>query len=111
MAWKKAVIVAALGLSAALGTVACASAETVWQRDHRDRVEINHRMENQNLRIDRERREGEISRRQALYLHREDHSIRAQERFDSQFDRGHLTSAQYRALNQDENVVNRQIDR
>ena len=111
MAWKKAVIVAALSLSAALGTVASASAETVWQRDHQGRVEINHRLENQNLSIDRERREGEITRRQAVYLHREDHAIRTQERFDSRFDRGHLTGAQYRAVNQEENGVNRQIDR
>lgn len=111
MAWKKVVIVAALGLSAVLGTVASASAETIWQRDHQGRVEINHRLENQNLRIDRERREGEISRRQAVYLHLEDHAIRAQERFNSRFDRGHLTTAQYRALNQEENGVNRQIDR
>jgi hypothetical protein len=111
MALKKAVLIAALGLAAALGLTGSASAETIWQHDHQGRVEINRRLENQNRRIDQERHEGEISRRQAFYLHREDHSIRAQERFDSRFDRGHLTRAQYRTLNREENGVGEQIGR
>jgi hypothetical protein len=111
MALKKAVLIAALGLTAAFGTVASASAETLWQYNHPGRVEINHRLANQNWRIDQERREGEISGRQAYFLHREDRFIGAQERFDSRFHRSHLTYAQYRALNQQENGVSRQIGR
>ena len=111
MALKKAVLVAALALTAALGCGGSASAETIWQHDHHGRVEINRRLENQNRRIDQGRREDEISRQQAFYLHREDRSIRAQERFDSRFDRGHLTRAQYRILNREENGVSRQIGR
>jgi hypothetical protein len=111
MASRKSILIAALALTAAFGGAGSASAETMWQRDHQGRVEINHRLQNQNRRIDHERREGKISRQQAFYLHREDHSIRARERFDSRFDRGHLSRAQYRTLNREESGVSRQIDR
>jgi hypothetical protein len=111
MFMKKAALIAALSVTAAFGAFGNASAETAWQYHHPGRVEINHRLMNQDRRIREERREGEISGRQAYYLHREDRYIRGQERFDARFDRGRLTPAQYRALNQEENGVSRQIGR
>jgi hypothetical protein len=111
MLLKKAALVAVLGLTAAFGTVASASAETNWQYGHPGRVEVNHRLMNQDWRIRQERREGEISGRQAYFLHREDRFIRGQERFDSRFNHGHLTPAEYHALNREENGVSRQIGR
>ena len=41
----------------------------------------------------------------------EDRTIRAQERFDAGFNNRHITRAEQRALNQDENGLSRQIGR
>jgi hypothetical protein len=61
MLLKKTILAAALGLAAIAGTAASASAETYWRDHHPRRVEVNHRLANQDWRIDRERREGETA--------------------------------------------------
>jgi hypothetical protein len=111
MNWKKTALVAVVGAVLGIGSVASASADTAWERNHPRREEVNNRLKNQDRRINMERREGEISWRQARYMHSEDNAIRHQERFDAHFNHGHLTRAQQRALNQDENGVSRQIGR
>jgi hypothetical protein len=88
-----------------------AFAETAWERNHPRRDQVNDRLENQSRRINREYREGEISRGQARALHREDHNIRREERTMASMDGGHITRSEQRALNQQENVVSRQIGR
>ena len=98
----------ALVFAATIGLAGTASAET-WAQAHPRRAEVNHRLANQNRRIDREVREGEISRAQAYALHGEDRTIRAEERFMASQHRGHITRAEQRALNQQENGVSRQI--
>ena len=109
MNWKKTALIAAFGAALGLGSIASASADTVWQRNHPAREQVNNRLDNLNYRINMERRDGEISWRDARYLHHEDRVIRGQERFDAHFNNGHITRAQQRALNQDENGVSRQI--
>jgi hypothetical protein len=109
MNWKKTALMVVVATALGLGTAASASADTVWQRHHPRREEVNNRLNNLNHRINTERREGEISATQARYLHTEDRTIRGQERFDAHFDNGHITKAEQRALNQDENGVSRQI--
>jgi hypothetical protein len=111
MNWKKAAMVGAVGVALGVGTIASASADTVWQRHHPRREEVNNRLRNLNHRINVERREGEITATQARYLHSEDRAIRGQERFDAHFNNGHITRAEQRALNQDENGVSRQVGR
>ena len=108
LALKKIMLV---GLAAAsFGAVAtAASAETPWQRHHPRRVEVNHRLANQNARIAAGRREGELTARQAHMLRAEDRSIRREERIDARFDHGHITKAEQRTLNHQENEVSRQI--
>jgi len=103
--------IAALGLGMAviLAGAGGASAETAWQRHHPRRVEVNHRLANQNRRIHQERREGEITGAQARELHAQDRGIRAQERFDASHHGGHLTRAEQRRLNREENGVSREI--
>jgi hypothetical protein len=44
-------------------------------------------------------------------MHDEDRMVRTQERFDARFNDGHITKAEQRALNQDENGISRQIGR
>jgi hypothetical protein len=88
-----------------------AFAETSWERNHPRRDQVNDRLENQSRRINREYREGEISRGQARALHREDHQIRQEERTMASLNGGHITRGEQRVLNQQENAVSRQNGR
>ena len=85
------------------------TSESQWDKNHPRREEVNQRLANQNQRIHKEVREGEISHAQAARLHREDHQIRQEERVMASHDGGHITRADQRALNQQENAVSRQI--
>lgn len=102
--------IAFAGLLAA-GTASSAFAETSWEATHPRRDQVNDRLGNQSRRINREYREGEISRAQARRLHREDRSIRREERYMAAMNGGHITRGEQRVLNQQENQVSRQIGR
>jgi hypothetical protein len=91
------------------GTVSTAFAETQWERNHPRRDQVNDRLANQNRRINNELKEGEITKQQANQLHHEDHAIRQEGRSMSKFDNGHITRADQKALNQQENAVSHQI--
>ena len=108
MNFKRAFMIALFGTAGALATVGAASANP-WDWYHPRRAEVNHRLALQDMRINHNYRDGRISLRQAHYLHAQDRMIRRQERFDARFDRGHITRADQRALNQNENGVSRQI--
>ena len=83
--------------------------ETKWQKDHPRREQVNNRLNNQNKRIHQEVKEGELSKGQAAKLHREDRSIRKEERTMASTDHGHITKTEQKALNQQENQVSQQI--
>ena len=95
---------AALGLSAT-----SASAESFWQFHHPRRAEVNERLANQNVRINREVREGELSPWQARRLHRGDFAIRHEERAMARYNGGYITRGEQHALNHQENMVSRRI--
>ena len=101
----KLAAVAALALSFA-GT---ASAQTNWDATHPRRVEVNHRLANQDRRIHKEVRDGEMSHAEAARLHRDDHQIRQEERDMASQNGSHITRREDYALNQQENHVSRQI--
>jgi hypothetical protein len=86
-----------------------ASAETLWQFNHPRRAEVNQRLDYQNYRINDGVEDGRISPYQAQRLHAEDRAIRSEERTMAGINGGYITPAQQRALNQQENVVSRQI--
>lgn len=87
-----------------------ALAETNWQAHHPARVHDNHRIANQNHRITREVKEGEMTHRQAHALRADDHKVRQEERdMASQDKGGHLTRADQHALNQQLNENSRDI--
>jgi hypothetical protein len=86
-----------------------AMAQTAWDRDHPRREQVNDRLSNQNRRIKQEVREGEITKGQAQRLHAEDRALRNEERTMAGTNRGHITGAEQKALNQQENAVSRQI--
>ena len=105
---KTRAIIAIISLSFAFGTT---SASADWRANHPRRAEVNSRLANQNRRIHEERKEGDITAAQAKDLHAEDRGIRAQERFDASQNGGHITKAEDRSLNQQENAVSGQIGR
>ncbi len=90
-------------------SVGAASADTRWQRNHPWREQVNGRLAVQDWRINRAVRIGELSRSQAAALHRDDRAIRREERVMASLNHGHLTAAEHRALNQQENAVSRRI--
>jgi hypothetical protein len=95
---------------AMLGTsFTAASAETLWQANHPGRVQVNSRLAMQNFRINQGVANGTISPLRAQQLHAEDQTIRMEERAMAGFNGGHITPAEQNALNQQENVVSRQI--
>jgi hypothetical protein len=106
---KTAVFV--ISLAVVGSAVSAAFAETQWERNHPRRDQVNDRLANQNRRINRELKEGEITKQQANQLHREDRTIRHEERAMAKFNGGHITKGEQKALNQQENAVSRQIGR
>ena len=104
-------IITAASLLALSVTVLSASSASAmgWRAGHPRRAEVNARLNHQDRRINVERREGEITTAQAHDLHAEDRGIRAQERFDASNNGGHITRAEDRSLNQQENAVSHQI--
>ncbi|HYL03116.1 MAG TPA: hypothetical protein VEU54_06825 [Steroidobacteraceae bacterium] len=91
------------------GLIAPAMADTQWQKKHPRREQVNNRLANQNRRIHQERKEGELTKGQAAQLHRDDHAIRQEERAMARTNGGHVTKAEQKALNQQENQVSKQI--
>ncbi len=108
---KRLALAAVLGLSAATAVTASASADTAGQYRHPSREMVDARLADLDRRIRDERRAGEIGGRDARHLHREVRSIRAQERADLRFDRGHLTSGEYRKFIREENGLSHKIGR
>jgi hypothetical protein len=104
------IVTTILTLGVVVGTAELANAGT-WDQNHPRRAEVNARLANQNYRIQDELREGGITRGQARALHAEDRFIRTEERFMARQNGGHITRAEQRALNQQENAVSRQIGR
>lgn len=96
-------------LAALLAVSAPASAETKWEKEHPRRAQVNERLENQNKRIDHELKEGEITQQQAANLHAQDKQVRQEERAMAKQNGGHITKAEQKALNQQENGVSKQI--
>ncbi|BAP88786.1 putative uncharacterized protein [Burkholderiales bacterium GJ-E10] len=80
-----------------------------WNQQHPRRAEVNRRLGNQNARINREYRQGEISRQQARRMHRQDHRLRMEERRMARRNHGAITRQQQRRLNRQENGMSRRI--
>jgi hypothetical protein len=104
------IAIAVLSLGVMAGTADVATAKD-WDQKHPRRAEVNGRLAVQNLRIHQEVREGDLTRKQAHALHAEDRTIRKEERFMAGQNGSHITRAEQRALNQQENKVSRQIGR
>ncbi len=91
------------------GVAGVAMADTTWEQKHPRRDEVNDRLENQNRRIHKEVKAGDLTQTQAAALHKDDRQIRQEERDMAHLDNGHITAADQKALNQQENVVSKGI--
>jgi uncharacterized protein HemX len=97
-------------VSAALAGIAgTAVADTKWQQNHPRREQVNNRLANQNKRIHQDVKNGTLTRSQAAALHRDDREIRREERAMASQNGGHITKAEQRVLNSQENSVSRAI--
>jgi hypothetical protein len=91
------------------GLAGVAMADTEWEKHHPRRDEVNDRLVNQDKRIHREVKQGDLTKAQATALHKDDRMIRREERDMAKLDHGHITKADQKALNQQENVVSKDI--
>ena len=106
---KKAVLLTVLSAFVA-GTAGSALAgDDAWAKTHPRRAEVNKRLANQNKRINKEVREGEMSKAKAAKLKRDDRQIRGEERAMAAQNGGHITKTEQKTLNQQENAVGRKI--
>ena len=97
-------------LGASLGAMAQPAAhDAEWQKNHPRRAEVNDRLKNQDKRINKEEKSGQIDKAQARQLHKEDHQIRKEERADAKANGGHITKGEQQQLNRQENGVSKQI--
>ena len=85
------------------------SADKDWNKDHPRRHEVNKRLDNQNRRIHKEVKEGEMSKQEAAKLHKEDRQIRQEERDMASQNGGHITKQEQKPLNQQQNKVSHEI--
>ena len=98
-------LIAATGMGILLPAPAMAN----WRSSHPRRAEVNARLRNLDRRIAGERKEGDLTQGQAHTLRRDDRSIRQEERDMARLDNGHITKADQRVLNQQENELRSDI--
>ncbi len=72
--------------------------------DHPRRNEVNKRVDNQRERINEGVKDGQISKQQAHQLRSNDRAIKQQEHAEVKANGGHLTKAEQRQANQEENA-------
>jgi len=77
--------------------------------DHPRRNQVNKRVDNQRARINEGVKSGELSKEQAQQLRANDRAIKAQEHAEVKANGGHLTKAEQRQLNQEENANSKLI--
>jgi hypothetical protein len=82
-----------------------------FAKNHPRRSEVNHRLNNQDHRIDKKVKNGQMSRREAHNLHRRDHQMRKEERRMASHHGGHITKREQNRLNRQENHVSHKIHR
>lgn len=96
-------------LAAAAGTLATTAAPAFAGGYHPRRLEVKGRLYNQNRRINAGVRDGQLTRQEAHQLRSNDRGIYREQREMAHLDGGHITKADQRSLNQQENANSRDI--
>ena len=79
--------------------------------EHPRREQVNHRLENQHKRVKAGVKDGDLTKKEAHQINKEDRHIRKEEQHMAAKDGGHITKADQAKLNRQENHVSRQINR
>lgn len=95
-----------VGLAAMLGSAAPAFARF---GAHPRRTEVNGRLYNQERRINAGVRDGQLTHQEAHQLRSDDRGIYREEHQMAQLDGGHITRADQKSLNQQENATSKDI--
>jgi hypothetical protein len=80
-----------------------------WNKDHPRRAEVNGRLDHQASRILDGMEQGQLSTDQVKQLYGEDQQIRQEERSMASLDGGHITKADQKSLNEQLDVVSKEI--
>ena len=105
----KALVMTALVALFSGATSSTFAAETKWEKDHPRREQVNHRLANQDKRIQAEVKEGGLTKTKAAALHKDDRKIRQEERAMASQNGGHITKLEQKTLNRQENAVSKKI--
>jgi hypothetical protein len=109
-AGKSAALLSLLVLVASVSNIASAAdPDGKWAKEHPRRAEVNGRLAHQNERIKEQVKSGEMSKDEAATLHQEHKAIRQEERTMAAGHDGHITKAEKKELNKQENAVSKQI--
>ena len=106
---SKIVLNAVAALVFTAGLTGAAMADDSWDAHHPRRDEVNDRLANQNKRIHKEVKEGDLTKAQAAALHKDDRQIRQEERDMASQNHGHITKQEQKTLNQQENAISKDI--
>lgn len=90
-------------------TVSSFAADGDFNKDHPRRAEVNKRLNNQDKRIHKEVKEGDMTKAKAARLHRKDRHIRKEERRMASRNDGRISKNEQHKLNRQENSVGKQI--
>ena len=96
---RTCILVAAAGT-----TIAAAVPALAFKGEHPRRLEVKGRLYNQNRRINAGVRDGQLTQQQAHSLRSNDRSIYREQQSMAHLDGGHITKADQRSLNQQENA-------
>lgn len=99
-------IILLVGTAALLGAASPALARF---GSHPRRLEVNGRLFNQEHRINAGVRDGQLTHQEAHQLRADEHGIYREERQMAKLDNGHITRADQKALNQQENATSKDI--
>jgi len=109
MVTVRTLCISALSLLAGGMIATAASADTPWQAHHPRQEEVLNRDAHQRAEIREERREGDLSRRQANRLLTADRRVDRQDRLLARANGGYITKHEQRFMNREENRVGRHI--
>lgn len=80
-----------------------------WRKNHPRRAQVNRRLDSQHRRIHQGVENGKLTQQQAAQLNSQDHQVRQEEKAMAAQNGGHITGAEQKTLNKQENADSKQI--
>ena len=80
-----------------------------FDKTHPRRAQVNSRLQNQNARVDNKVADGKMSKGEAAKIHGQDKAIHHEEKRDAAANGGHITKAEQKHINKQENHVSKEI--